>query len=276
MNIKITSFVKLLRLWSKTTTIITSKFPESLESGVNLTTLSKKFLWSQTEEFWEEFEKEIKKNRNRTSKYRIPLSLKQLKDWKAEKFAPHSPAFSPPDRNFSSAANSGLIVAEILDKTFLKTKRGESFYKLKIDFKKNLTKKISFLTLENDLDSLDSSISLFVFTNEGLNRYAYTLEKNLVYVFWVIKYPQTSENYLKVKDWKKLGDQRTIERTLQLITREKPTELLTNEELLLEIKDRMRKKRIAYQITAVSSSETPELDLELKDEESNYRLDLKP
>lgn len=230
----------------------------------------KNFVFRQDKQFWNELEKLIK-NQKTTSKYRFPLSLKQLKEWKQEKFSPSLPVPKSVPK-LTPKVQSGLIVAIITSKTLLKTKRGESFYKLGIEIKKNLTHKILTLTFEHCFLPLNSPVSLLVFTNQ--HKWAYTLEKNLVYTFWVLKYPNSTGDYWKVRDWRKLGDCRTIERALQLIVKEKPTELLTNQELLSEVKSRLGKNSISCLISAAGSGEKAQLDIDLKDEESNYRLPL--
>ena len=51
--------------------------------------------------------------------------------------------------------------------------------------------------------------------------------------------------------------------------------MISNQELLLELKKRMRAKSISFKFSVVnSSSEALEFDVELKDEESNFRIDL--
>lgn len=266
---KIATLKKLFSSWAKNTHINPKKDSQSLKSGQILPSL-KNYLWNQTKEFWTEFEKEIKKNRNRTSKYRIPLSLKTFQQWKQEKFS-LIPIIPKPTQKLTPKVQHGLIVALIKSKTLLKTKRGESFYKLEIEIKKNLTHKILTLTFESCSLSLNSSVSLLVFINE--HKWAYTLEKNLIYAFWVLKYPNSTGDYWKVRDWRKLGDCRTIERTLQLIAKEKPTELLTNQELLSEVKNRLGNS-ISCLISAAKSGKETQLDIDLKDEKSNYCLPL--
>jgi hypothetical protein len=53
-------------------------------------------------------------------------------------------------------------------------------------------------------------------------------------------------------------------------------ERISNQELLAELKERIKEGKISPRISAVSGdSEIPEMDIDLKDNESNFRINLK-
>jgi hypothetical protein len=111
------------------------------------------------------------------------------------------------------------------------------------------------------------------------------LEKGSVYALWFTKThsPENNEDYYHVSNWKKLShDERSVERTLLLVSGKKPEELeeeeeISNEELLKELRKRKREGKISVKVSATSSDDSSpsDLDIDLKDNESNYRVNLK-
>jgi hypothetical protein len=175
----------------------------------------------------------------------------------------------------------GLVIAELTDKNPRKDKRKETFYLLNISVRRSLTEMILTLRGAENLISLPTD-KLFVFPSTNRNRFAYTLEKGFIYAFWYTKThnSETKEDYFQVQDWRKLApDKRYIERTLRLVLNQKETEeeeVITNKELLLELKSRIQAKSISFQISSANSTDKMpfELDTDLKDEESNFRINL--
>ena len=185
----------------------------------------------------------------------------------------------------TNGINKGLVIAKILERTNRKNKRGETYYVLEVSIKRTATDRILELRNEEKV-SANSKNPFFVFTNIGRNKYAYTLEKGSIYALWFTKThnAENNEDYYHVNNWKKLShDERSVERTLLLVLGKKPEEFeeeeeqISNEELLKELQRRKREGKISVNISAVSGDENSPLDLDvdLKDNESNFRVNLK-
>ena len=178
--------------------------------------------------------------------------------------------------------NRNLIIAELVNKTTRKTKDNQTFYILEISLRKIITEMVLELKKEHNSVSINGKEVLFVFPNGSKgNKYAYTLEKGCIYAFWFTKThnPETKEDYFHVLDWRKLShDKRSIERTLRMVLNQKDEENeeeLTNRELLPELKERMRNKKISFKLSANNNDEgILDFDTDLKDEESNFRINL--
>ncbi|CAG8752892.1 39487_t:CDS:2, partial [Gigaspora margarita] len=136
--------------------------------------------------------------------------------------------------NNANNENKGLVVAELLDKVTRKTKNNETFYILEISVRKVITEMVLELRSEESLTVNGGKEPFFVFTNENRNRFAYTLEKE-----------------------------------------ENEEETITNRELLSEVKKRIKEGKISFSLSAVNNDNSPlEIDTDLKDNESNFRINL--
>lgn len=179
--------------------------------------------------------------------------------------------------------NKGLVIAELINRTSHKTKNDETFYILEISTCRTITKTVLELRNENNSVSINGKETLFVFTSRGKgNKYAYTLEKGCIYAFWFTKSynSETQEDYFHVTDWRKLSvDKRSIERTLRLVLNKEEEngeeEIITNRELLTELKERIRNKKISFKLSATDNgTNILDIDTDLKDNESNFRINL--
>ena len=178
---------------------------------------------------------------------------------------------------------SNLIIAELINKITRKTKSDETFYVLEISPRRTLTEMVLELRKETQSISLNGKETLYVFSNRGKgNKYAYTLETGCLYAFWFTKFSnsETKEDYFHVLDWRKLSaDKRSIERTLRLVLNRKEEtteeEAITNRELLAELQERIKNKKITFQFSVANQNKAVlDIDTDLKDNESNFRINL--
>ena len=178
---------------------------------------------------------------------------------------------------------SNLIIAELINKITRKTKDHETFYVLEISPRRTLTEMVLELRKETNPISLNGKETLYVFSNRGKgNKYAYTLETGCLYAFWFTKFSnsETKEDYFHVLDWRKLSaDKRSIERTLRLVLNRKEEtpeeEAITNRELLAELQERIKNKKISFQFSVAHQNKAVlDIDTDLKDNESNFRINL--
>jgi len=178
---------------------------------------------------------------------------------------------------------SNLIIAELINKITRKTKDHETFYVLEISPRRTLTEMVLELRKETNPISLNGKETLYVFSNRGKgNKYAYTLETGCLYAFWFTKSSnsETKEDYFHVLDWRKLSsDKRSVERTLRLVLNRKEEtteeEAITNRELLAELQERIKNKKIAFQFSVANQNKAVlDIDTDLKDNESNFRINL--
>ena len=179
--------------------------------------------------------------------------------------------------------SKGLIVAELINKITRKTKHHETFYVLEISLRRTLTEMVLELRNEPNLISLNSKEPFYVFAGRSKgNKYAYTLEVGCLYAFWFTKSSnsETKEDYFHVLDWRKLShDKRSVERTLHLVLNRKEDEMkeeaITNQELLSELSERLKNKKISFQLSVTNNDkEVLDIDTDLKDNESNFRINL--
>lgn len=182
----------------------------------------------------------------------------------------------------NNSLKTGLVVAELLTREKRTSQKGETYYILEISIRRAITDMVLELRKEENLIKTNGKEPLFVFTNEGKNKFAYTLEIGCIYAFWFVKrYSQErDEEFYNVKDWRKLSsDKRSIERTLRLVLgrkdEEEDNEEVSNKELLLELEKRIKTKRISFKLSAVNSdSDLLDIDTDLRDNESNLRVNL--
>lgn len=179
--------------------------------------------------------------------------------------------------------HQGLVVAELIKRITCKTKNDETFYVLEISLRKTITEMVRELRGESNGITINNKEVLYVFANRGKgNKYAFTLKKNCLYAFWFTKFrnPENQEDYFHVLEWKKLGyDAESIVRTLRLALphhkEEEEEETLTNQELLMELKERMRNRKISFKLSANNNEEgILDIDTDLKDNESNFWINL--
>ncbi|RHZ37745.1 hypothetical protein [endosymbiont GvMRE of Glomus versiforme] len=184
--------------------------------------------------------------------------------------------------------NIGMVIAELTEKVTKKDKNGETYYLLKLSIRKRLTE--MYFELRNEKQPIplpNSDDPLFVFTNKNRNRFAFTLTENCIYLFKYSKSRQNDNDYLHVEDWRKLGDdKRVIERSYRALLDKKndfedEEDELTNKELLLELKKRIKDKRVKFlfggadgEVAKVLEEYEHRIDTDLKDNESGYCLNL--
>ncbi|CAI2185738.1 12659_t:CDS:2 [Funneliformis geosporum] len=123
-----------------------------------------------------------------------------------------------------------------------KSKKGETYYILEISVRRNITEMVLELKNQTNSVSVNANDPLYVFTNEGKNR-------------------------------KLSNDRKSVERTLRLVLDRKDAEneeeIITNQELLSDLKRRIKEGKITFEMSAVNSdSNSPlEIDTDLKDNE---------
>lgn len=179
--------------------------------------------------------------------------------------------------------NKGLVIAELIDKTIKKDKNKDTYWILKLSICKRLTEMYFELRNEQAPTLSSNDKPLYVFPNKNKNRFAYTLTTDCIYLFWYSKSQGEDAEFLHVEDWRKLAnDRRSIERSYRALLSKKDDleeeeEELTNQELLLELKKRIKQKKIIFNLQAQNSeadgilaSIDDQIDADLKDQESFY------
>ncbi|KLL02777.1 MAG: hypothetical protein MRERV_70c006 [Mycoplasmataceae bacterium RV_VA103A] len=189
--------------------------------------------------------------------------------------------------NGNEKQNHGVVIAELIDKTVKKDKNQDTFWILKLSICKRLTEMYFELKGTKRSTLLSNDKPLYVFSNRNKNRFGFSLKKGYIYLFWYKEsLGEDDVLYLHVERWLRLGnDRRGVEGSYRILLNEKEEseeeEETTNEELLLELKKRIKEQRIGFNLSAadsetekVLSSIIKEIDADLEDSESNFRLDL--
>lgn len=185
--------------------------------------------------------------------------------------------------------NKGIVIAELIKKEVRKDKNNDTYWVLHLSICKKLTEMYFELRGEKTTTLPSNEKPLYVFPSKNRNRFAYTLMTEHIYLFWYSKSAKDGVDYLHIEDWRKLAtDRRAVERSYRVLLNKKNGEeeedgdLLTNQELLVELKRRMREKKIIFTLSATNSEADKEwmfikdqIDAELKDSESSFILDLK-
>lgn len=182
--------------------------------------------------------------------------------------------------------NHGLVIAELIEKTIKKDKNKDTYWILKLSICKRLTEMYFELKGTKQPTLLSNERPLYCFSNRNKNRFGYDLKEGYIYLFWYKENQgENRELYLHVEEWRKLSnDKRSIERSYRVLLNkeeEDEEEEITNQELLQELKKRIKGQRIRFNLGAADSEAEAtlttiigEIDADLKDSESNFSLNL--
>ncbi|CAI2172215.1 8029_t:CDS:2 [Funneliformis geosporum] len=185
--------------------------------------------------------KEIKTSQKNKREY-FKKYLKEYRLKKKTKDKDYGHKTKASETNETKNEVKGFVVAELVERHNKKSKKGETYYILEISVRRNITEMVLELKNQTNSVSVNANDPLYVFTNEGKNR-------------------------------KLSNDRKSVERTLRLVLDRKDAEneeeIITNQELLSDLKRRIKEGKITFEMSAVNSdSNSPlEIDTDLKDNE---------
>ena len=172
--------------------------------------------------------------------------------------------------------NTGVVIAQIVEKLHRKRKDGKPFWILKLSIRRSLTQMYFQLTGKKEYTLKSNGEPMYVFTERG--RFVNTLLEGNDYFLEYKRTEKNNQEYFHLEDWNKLGDdKKTIERAWRLLINkgeEIKEEKITNQQLLEELEQRIKNGEIIIEKDKEKVSTEREFATDLKDISTKKRVNL--